>query len=159
MTSNPRVPACWFLTFAFSCSIGQAQVVQPQVTELPPPPDPYLITTVAGGGTLPTPAAAINSPIGFPTWVAVSDWGNVYFTSGNRVFMVDKAGTLVRIAGQVVDGFAGDGGPAVDALLDGPQSIAVDHLGNLYIGDGSFRIRRVGTDGIITTIAGTGVYG
>ncbi len=159
MSCNPRVPAYWFLTCAFSCIIAQAQVVKPQVTEQPPPPDPYLITTTAGGGILPTPAAAINSPIGYPNWVAASDWGNVYFASGNRVFMVDKAGTLVRIAGQEEEGFGGDGGPAVDALLDDPQSIVVDHLGNLYIGDGSFRIRRVGTDGIITTVAGTGVFG
>ena len=55
--------------------------------------------------------------------------------------------------------FAGDNGPATSAQID-PVAVAVDSQGNLYIADGfNFRIRKVDTNGIITTIAGTGSEG
>ena len=59
-----------------------------------------------------------------------------------------------------VEGFGGDGGPAVEAWLNRPAGVAIDSAGNLYIGDvENFRIRRVDASGIITTVAGTGVRG
>ena len=61
------------------------------------------------------------------------------------------------IAGTGEPGHSGDGGPAVEAQLDIPLGVAVDHVGNLYIADYlNSRIRRVDTSGTITTIAGTG---
>ncbi len=65
-------------------------------------------------------------------------------------------------------GFAGDGGPALEARFAMPfgQSadpagrVAIDDEGNIYLADTrNHRIRRIGTDGIITTIAGTGEAG
>ena len=58
-------------------------------------------------------------------------------------------------------GAYGDGGPAIDALLQTPQGIAVDLAGNVYFADNSaFVIRRVdGASGIITTVAGNGEFG
>ena len=54
-------------------------------------------------------------------------------------------------------GFAGDGGPAAKALLNGPFDLCFDRAGNLYFSDTfNNRIRRVDTRGIITTIAGNG---
>ena len=54
----------------------------------------------------------------------------------------------------------GDGGPAALARLNGPRMISLDSVGTLYIADSfNHRIRRVGTDGVITTVAGTGVAG
>ena len=64
------------------------------------------------------------------------------------------------MAGSGVSGFGGDGGPATAAVFGAPWGVAVDGLGNLYIADApGQRIRRVGVDGIITTIAGTGAFG
>jgi sugar lactone lactonase YvrE len=59
-----------------------------------------------------------------------------------------------------VGGYGGDGGPATQARIRAPRAIALDGNGVLYIADSrNHRIRRVGSDGIITTIAGTGVAG
>ena len=54
-------------------------------------------------------------------------------------------------------GFAGDGGPATQALLNFPGGLAFDKAGNLYIADtNNNRIRRVDLNGVISTYAGTG---
>ncbi|MFH8594925.1 NHL repeat-containing protein [Streptomyces rimosus] len=68
-------------------------------------------------------------------------------------------GTITTVAGTGAAGFDGDGGPAVRAELNGPR-IALDRAGNLYIAEvANHRVRKVGTDGVITTIAGTGTAG
>jgi DNA-binding beta-propeller fold protein YncE len=91
--------------------------------------------------------------------VAVDRNETVYVaTSDHAVFKFAPGGPLVRIAGtQGTAGFSGDGGPAIDALLNTPLGIAVDDSSNLYVADTlNLRIRRIDPNGIITTIAGTG---
>jgi uncharacterized protein YjdB len=64
------------------------------------------------------------------------------------------------VAGTGVAGFSGDGGPALAATFNGTEGLAVDDSGNIYINDQlNYRIRKVNTAGIITTIAGTGTSG
>ena len=130
----------------------------------------YIISTYAGGAPPPTPAAALKSSVGFPQSVAADLYGNVFFTSLNCVFKLDSSGTLTRIAGNSRAGFSGDGGPALNAQFflpepyEGdqldfifPSGLAVDYKDNVYVVDqGSGRVRRIGTDGIITTVAGGG---
>lgn len=67
---------------------------------------------------------------------------------------------ITTVAGNGVAGYSGDGGLAIDASLLGPYASAVDGDGNLYLSDTSnYRIRRVTPEGVITTVAGTGVIG
>ena len=123
------------------------------------------ITTVAGTGTKgslgdggPAAQAQLNDPHG----VAVDAKGNLYIadTGNHRIRRVGPDGIITTFAGRVAAGFSGDGGPAVQAQLNGPTGVAVDAQGTLYIADtGNHRIRRVGPDGIITTFAGTGTPG
>ena len=83
----------------------------------------------------------------------VADAGN----SVVRRIAVD--GTINTIAGNGISTFAGDNGPATSAQID-PVAVALDSQGNLYIADGfNYRIRKVDTNGIITTIAGNGTEG
>jgi hypothetical protein len=62
------------------------------------------------------------------------------------------------VAGTGVRGFSGDGGPATGAELSRPAGIAVDSSGSVIFLDGD-RVRRIGSDGVIKTIAGTGTTG
>jgi uncharacterized protein (TIGR03437 family) len=117
-------------------------------------------------------AAATNTPIGWATAVTTDLAGNVYFISSNSVFKVDPQGALTRIAGNLKEGYSGDGGPAIDAQLYTddlvnetpafgiPSGLAMDSKGNLYISDGgNARVRKVSLDGIISTVAGNGTHG
>jgi hypothetical protein len=115
----------------------------------------YLITTVAGGSLPPTGSAATTTLIGQPQAIAADSFGSQYFVAGNCVFKVDSSGLLTRVAGNSTQGsFSGDGGPATSAGLNQPRGLAVDALGNLYIGDVmNFRIRKLTVDGVISTVA------
>jgi sugar lactone lactonase YvrE len=122
------------------------------------------ITTVAGNGTAsfsgdggPATSAGLWAPYG----VAVDSLGNLYIAdqSNNRIRKV-ASGTITTVAGNGSVGFGGDGGLAVNAGLYHPAGIAVDGSGNLYIADQSNnRVRRVNTSGIISTLAGNGLFG
>jgi hypothetical protein len=95
----------------------------------------------------------------FASQAAVDPAGNVYVADkeAHRVRKFAPRGVISTFAGNGKAGFGGDGGPASKAQLNRPESIAVDVAGNVYIADTeNLRVRRVATDGVITTIAGTG---
>lgn len=88
--------------------------------------------------------------------------GNFYFSDGGSqiIRMVDTNGIITTIAGNTHNGFSGDGWSATEAKLGNPDGICLDVGGNLYIADSfNARIRKVDTEGIITTIAGNGTFG
>jgi sugar lactone lactonase YvrE len=123
------------------------------------------ITTLAGTGTAgfsgdggPAASARLNFPYG----LAVDSAGNVYIADlgNNRVRRVSPDGTISTLAGTGAPGSLGDGGPAVNAQLAAPRNLAVDGAGNLYISEfEGHRIRKIGADGMIATIAGSGIAG
>ena len=142
--------------------------------DLQPPCDKnhYILVSNKGGCEDWAPKDAI----GPPGAIVADDEGNVYFSSPNIVFKVLANGTVIRFAGNGLPGFAGDGGPALDALLNFPLSypeMAADpqHFAPLvgalavvgefvYIADAyNNRVRAVDASGIITTVAGNGSRG
>ncbi|MBS1811478.1 MAG: hypothetical protein JST84_25170 [Acidobacteria bacterium] len=127
-----------------------------------------IITTIAGGGEKYEDGVATAAALHSPEFVATDRNGNVYFAEPiiHIIRKVTPAGQIQTVVGSVgnytnaVGGYGGDGGPATQARLNTPQGIAVDHLGNLYIADqGNYRVRRVSPDGVITTVAGSGLSG
>lgn len=121
-----------------------------------------LIHTIAGtgvngfnGNEIPATQAQLNTPQG----IALGPDGSLYIadSSNNRIRRVGTDGLINTVAGTGGGGYNGDGGPASQATLGFPTSVAVGPDGAVYIADtGNRRIRRVGPDGIITTIAGAG---
>ena len=91
--------------------------------------------------------------------VTVDSLGNIFVADqGNHVVVkITPDGILRVVAGSGIRGFSGDGGPATSASLNEPIDVAVNAAGVLYIADrGNHRVRQVGADGIIRTIAGNG---
>jgi len=133
-----------------------------------------IITTYAGDGVQgfggdggPATSASLNllfgaDPMG--SAIALDGLGNLFISDmGNhRIRRVDVAtGIINTVAGNGIPGFFGDGGPAVNAQLNAPSSVAVTPSGTYYINDSlNLVIRRVdGSTGIITTYAGAGGLG
>jgi NHL repeat-containing protein len=124
------------------------------------------IATYAGNGkwnNLEDGAQARGAVLSLTTDVVVDGAGTVYFLTGdNRVFKIAPDGTLTTLVGNHPQGFAGDGGPVSRALFTYPWALALDREGNLYIADntstttGSARVRKVDSNGIVTTVAGNG---
>ena len=125
-----------------------------------------VISTLAGkgggGGALGDGGPATSARLDAPRSVAVDGQGNVYIADYNahRVRVVRPNGTITTFAGTGQASFSGDGGPAATARLYAPAAVAVDGQGNVYIVDSyNHRVRKVSTDGRISTIAGTGRQG
>jgi sugar lactone lactonase YvrE len=114
------------------------------------------ISTLIGGG--PNNVPALDADINGPQFVAFDGAGNYYFSApytSQRVFKVNASGTLTVVAGNGLQGYSGDNGPATQATLYNPEGVAVDGSGNVYIADYSNHvIRMVNSSGIISTIAG-----
>jgi sugar lactone lactonase YvrE len=121
------------------------------------------VVTVAGTGERSFSGdggLAAASPLVHPLAVVVGPAGEIYIAEGNRVREVKKDGRIATFAGTGAAGYGGDGGPAAQAQLDTPQGLAADSAGNVYIADTlNNRVRRVDTDGTITTVAGAGEAG
>jgi hypothetical protein len=134
-----------------------------------------IINTVAGGGSLfgsqigdGVPATeAFLSGLGK---ITVGPDGSFYFTDHHRIMKVSPDGILTRFAGVCLTtfcnsygidtGYSGDGGLAIEAKLDLPSGLAVGPDGSIYFADTyNYRIRRIGPDGIITTVVGNGLNG
>lgn len=119
-----------------------------------------IITKVAGGGQGPGigdggPATAASLS---PTALVSDSAGNLYIAdSGNRrIRKLDTHGTITTVAGNGIEGNTGDGGAATSAAVGQVLGIALDSSGNLYFVGIEKLLRKIDTNGIITTLAGRG---
>ena len=106
---------------------------------------------------------------GGPATSALTEAYAIALDEVQNLYMVDRwhsvirkvdavTGIITTIAGDGVNSFSGDGGPASSARFNRPEDIAIDTAGNIYIADvGNFRVRKIdAATGIISTIAGSG---
>jgi DNA-binding CsgD family transcriptional regulator/sugar lactone lactonase YvrE len=113
---------------------------------------------------------ATSAPFNGPAWLAFDGRGNLFIGDlvNDRIRKVDLAGIVTPVAGTGLPGYLGDGGRATRAQLNLPagpasstgQGLTVDSEGVVYFADTTnHRVRRVGLDGVISTIAGSGSSG
>ena len=149
----------------YAYEVVSAKPVSYGTTDLPPwltLTNLDLIETLAGNGEIGFGGPATNAAIGLAGGVKVGANGSFYFTDeeNHRVCRVDTNGLMQTVAGNGLDGYSGDGGAATEASLVWPMGVDLDERGNLYIADfGAHVVRRVDTNGTISTVAGTGEPG
>jgi uncharacterized protein (TIGR03437 family) len=108
-----------------------------------------VINTVAGNGSVSTTAndgPALSANLVVPKGLAFDGAGNLYIaeTLGNRIRKLTPAGIMSTVAGTGQNGSSGDGGPSTSATLFGPDSLAIDSVGNIYVADTlNNKIRRI----------------
>jgi sugar lactone lactonase YvrE len=126
------------------------------------------VSTVAGNGTQGYSGdggAALQAQMYYPGPIAFGPDGALYVITGDdRIRKITPDGNISLVAGtgpgSSLIRSQGDGGPAVNATLNEPASVAFDQNGNIFIADTSnARIRKIDPHGIITTVAGPGVLG
>jgi sugar lactone lactonase YvrE len=123
------------------------------------------ISTFAGNGLTSysgDSGGATQAQFNTPSGVAIDAAGNIYVadTINNAVRQITTKGVISTFAGTGTAGFSGDGSAANKGQLNAPQGVAVDAAGNVYIADsGNLRVRVVGTNGNISTFAGSGSPG
>lgn len=124
-----------------------------------------IITTVAGNGTAGDAGdggQATAAELDSSQDMALDAVGNIYISDwlNNKIRKVDaNTGIITTIAGTGDSGFSGDGGAATAARLRSPSGITLDAAGTIYFSDRSNdRIRKIDTNGIITTVAGKGGF-
>ncbi len=122
-----------------------------------------IITTYGGTGTDgytgdggPATDAEISGVYGIIT----DKYGNLYLADDYNyvVRKIDTNDIITTFAGNGTAANNGDGGPATDAGIWGPTGVAADNEGNIYISTAGY-VRKVDTNGIITTVAGNGTVG
>lgn len=122
-----------------------------------------IISTVAGNGSLGyggDNGSALNATLNAPGGLAVDTAGNLYIsdTLNNRVRKVNTSGTITTIVGDGTAAFKGEGVQGTSAELNLPGFLTLDAAGNLFIADTlNFRVRKLTSGGIITTVAGSGI--
>jgi hypothetical protein len=115
-----------------------------------------IVTTIAGTGSAgssgdggaATAATIDNGDI------KVDGSGNIYFIDNVKIRKIDGSGIVTTVAGNGINGYTGDGGPATAAEIYSPVAIVLDATGNLYIADYNGQVRKVNTSGVISTFAG-----
>jgi sugar lactone lactonase YvrE len=123
------------------------------------------ITTIAGSATqgfAGDGAAATAAELDTPSGVAVGSDGRIYIADSHndRIRVIAADGTISTFAGTGVRGFAGDNGAATAARLALPRGLIVTPAGALLFADSdNHRLRMVDANGVITTLAGSGVQG
>ncbi len=117
----------------------------------------YYIANRYNGDNIPADSAFLSHPIS----VATDTAGNIFIADqdNHRIRKINGKGIITTIAGTGTAGYSGDGSLAINAKIGQPYCVTTDLKGNVYFGDANHTVRKIATNGIITTIAGNGTEG
>ena len=120
-----------------------------------------VVSTLAGTGIAGfVDGGAATAQFNGPNGLAIDGQGVIYVSDydNNRIRKVMPNGTVSTLAGTGQRGFAD--GPGSSAQLSGPEGLALDGQGNLYVAEfAGQRIRKIAPDRMVSTLAGTGIRG
>ena len=121
----------------------------------------YVIDTVVGSDVFEDNGQAIDTWLWQPEGVAIDALGDVYVadTDRHRILRIDDDGSYETVAGTGLAIAGPDGGLAVNSNIFRPEGMAFGPDGSLYFAGADSRVRKIGPDGILTTVAGTGRRG
>ncbi|MFZ0250038.1 MAG: hypothetical protein WAL61_08835 [Acidimicrobiales bacterium] len=155
-----KVGGRWKVSWTTMCLMVESarQVCPPTPPNLVPG---TIVPTSGGKAGAPVTAAAATPGLVAPGPLAIAPDGGVLIADAARNEILEwHNGVLSVVAGDGLEGFSGDGGPATDAELDGPGAIAVAPDGTIdFVDRANDRVRAIGADGTITTVAGDGALG
>jgi trimeric autotransporter adhesin len=175
-TSNPKGVAAngdngaatsTYLQAPFALAIdssGNVYLVENAVSDIRKIDTKGIITTVGGNGTpgfSGDGSTATSAQLNFPTGIALDSSGNLFVAdSVNLRVRKIASGNISTVAGNGVLNFGGDNGSALKAQINGPQGVAADAAGNVYVADtGNNEVRKIDTKGNITAVSGNGTAG
>jgi sugar lactone lactonase YvrE len=122
-----------------------------------------VVTTYAGTGTAGgANGSATTATFTNPTGVAVDSAGDVYVAdeNNNEIRMITPGGQVSLVAGSPTGAAGNTDGSGTAARFNGPEGIAIDSSGNIWVTDSANNeIRKVTPGGVVTTWAGTGAAG
>ncbi len=122
-----------------------------------------IVNLIAGSGTAGysgNGGSALSARFSLAQNIVADKRGNIFICENatHTIRKIDASGNVNHVAGVLnTSGYSGDGGSASTALLNNPSNLVADDIGNLYFKDMlNYRIRKIDTFGIITTVAGNG---
>ena len=121
-----------------------------------------IVSTFAGSGIQANTGSeadgtGIAASFSWPSAITITPSGTLYVTDGNKIRKITSTGVVTTIAGSA-SGIAIDG-MGIAASFDSPSGIAVDASNTLYVSDSNNKIRKIGFDGMVSTLAGNGQAG
>ena len=120
-----------------------------------------VVTTFAGSGSQGAiDATGLSASFKNPSEIVVAPDGNFYVadSGNNKIRKITPAGVVSTFAGSGIVGSTD--GIGIQASFSGPKSVKLDAYGNLYVADaGNNKIRKITPEGVVTTLAGSGIVG